>query len=46
MSTWIEKADYLRNLINPKMTKRDNKVITKCILLYVVCKYIFSRNMN
>ncbi|XP_021054867.2 C2 calcium-dependent domain-containing protein 6 [Mus pahari] len=25
MSTWIEKADYLRNLINPKMIKRDFK---------------------
>ncbi|XP_076787973.1 cation channel sperm-associated targeting subunit tau [Arvicanthis niloticus] len=25
MNTWIEKADYLRNLINPKMVKRDTK---------------------
>ncbi|XP_052048481.1 cation channel sperm-associated targeting subunit tau-like [Apodemus sylvaticus] len=25
MNTWIEKADYLRNLINPKMVKREPK---------------------
>ncbi|XP_032757046.1 C2 calcium-dependent domain-containing protein 6 [Rattus rattus] len=25
MNTWIEKADYLRNLINPKLLKKDSK---------------------
>ncbi|XP_031223454.1 C2 calcium-dependent domain-containing protein 6 isoform X2 [Mastomys coucha] len=25
MNTWIQKADYLRNLINPNMVKRDSK---------------------